>query len=98
MNRTILPFIIYIGAGAGLYAAFGGTGGQFQFDNAWLYGWVLAWPLMIIIHGYLWIIGIIITIVALFFILSWIVESNWYRRWQANRSLSRMSKAQERTK
>jgi hypothetical protein len=43
----LMGFGIYIGIGALLHAIF--VGSHFDFTSAWTFGWLLGWPIMLII-------------------------------------------------
>lgn len=88
---------LYLGLGFLFYAWLGGTSGTIHWESAWLYGWVLAWPIMLVVVFFLWalLIGGILTVMIL--ILFKVAESRWYRAWRAKRTRDAILRAEGRS-
>lgn len=56
----LIFFAIYLGIGAMFHAIV--LGPQFDWSNAWTFGWLFSWPLMLFI--WFWAIGLVILFVA----------------------------------
>lgn len=52
----IIRLGVYLGIGALLHAIF--VGPHFDFTSAWTFGWLLGWPIMLIISFWLVVLAI----------------------------------------
>jgi len=83
----LIGFAIYLGIGAMLHALC--VGPQFDWHSAWTFGWLLGWPIMLVISMWAFALMIVLVVGVGWAIWAWLeMIADWRERRRSKRPLS----------